>query len=389
MSEKPDLRRGPQKHWLVPLKGKWRVSRHLLIWPCVDETKGRVTAKTCHTMVVAHKSDGFTDISEETYSGQEGLERVLDAATAGRGTLTIWLPDGWEHFVLTGLAEQVDQGLITWRYLNMDIHRFLLRGQWRGRSIIVTSIAAWTGGTWDQWRAKTEARGYELFKESYKAIADLSYQLSLGSVAPTAGAAGLLAWRSWLGPCLRESQVDTGRGKGRADRPNKTYVAPIPSRPERARNAERHACYGLVCRHLRRGLVEGPIYCLDVSAAYLLYLCSTPLPIMYVDHLHRPSLEQLAECLADHTAVALVQVASMTDPYPCRIRGKSSWATGRFWTWLCGAELAAAVHSSHVVECQCAYAWSAASMSRERCAEILSLGERMKENGFPLRSGVA
>lgn len=384
--DKTDLKKGACRHWLRPLKGQWRTSRHLLVWPQEEERGGRIhsSGSTVRLFEVGPTGDP-TNIPLPQSDG-DTLESALDCAMRLKGVLTVWLPAGWEHLVLSGLAEAIDQGTLTWRYCHFEGERLTVRGLWRGRPIIICSLANWTGGRWDQWREKVELPDEELFLLSWWAACSLSRSLMLGSLAPSAGAAGMLLWRSWMGPRVR-TVIVAAQGSQDGKRSDRSaYVGPVPSRPLQARHAERHTAYGLVCRHLRRGLVEGPIYAADVSAAYLLYLLTTPCPVMYTRSLHRPSPDELCEALVGHTGCALVHLYSADEPYPARQAGRVRWATGDYWTWLAGAELADALTHRRVQQIQCAHLWRGAYIVGEHVGGVLEFADALKEQGRALEA---
>jgi hypothetical protein len=139
-----------------------------------------------------------------------------------------------------------------------------------------------------------------------------------------------------------------------------------------------------VSRQLRQGHVSGPIYCFDVSQCYLLSLATTPLPLLFTQTLHKPAIPELVDDLANGTGCALVQINSPEQPYPVRRAGRVRWATGQFWTWLAGAELARALLYSQVAACQTAYLWSASRMASARAQELLSITESLKAQGLTL-----
>lgn len=373
-----------RRHWLRPLKGEWRAQRHLILWPEEEHHRGRVRARLTLAIDLAIARDGTIDRHDRPLPSVSALEEALDRATQGKGTLTVWLPSGWEHLVMTGLATLMDAGALTYRYCTLDANRVLIRGQWRARPIIITSLANWTGGTWDAWASKTDARGVQLMADSFVAIAQLSRILHTGTVAPSAGAGGMAFWRSSLGTVLRISkEAPSGGGRKRGGE-GQAFVAPIPQRPKRAREAERHSCYGLVHRQLRRGQVDGPIYCVDVTSCYLLCLATTPLPMVFTKHLHRPAVTELLTELSGATGCALVLLRSPETPYPVRRGGRVHYATGEFWTWLAGAELAEALINSHVQLCECAYLWLGSRFTAPRIAGLLSLGDTLREEAGPL-----
>lgn len=379
--EKKDNRRG---HWMKPLNGKWRPAHHLLIW-IEEETKGRhVTAKRVDTSHIYYDAAKERHIENWPLGEGKDLDFTIDRAAAGKGTLTVWIPGGWDHLVLSGLADMMDQGIITWRYASIEAHRVLIRGQWRGKEIIITSVANWTGSTWDAWRDKVKLRGRELFTGTFGAISAISQLLPVGSVAPSAGAAGLLLWRSALGPKVGV-MVDAPK-KGESKKPSRrvNYIAPLPSRPVKCRHAERHCAYGLVHRQMREGLVDETIYCVDLREAYLVGLASMLIPVSYTKTLHQPKIAELNESLCSHTACALVHIDCREAGYPVRQKGRTAWASGEFWTWLAGIELAEALCLSHVKECKTAYIWADTRMPDTVVAPLLAFGEQLQEKFGPL-----
>lgn len=373
-------------HWMKPHKGGWRPSHHLLLWPFETLSGKRVKAPVVGGIHVYLNKDGTAD--KTSYSTEEGhaLEHMLDRAGAGKGTLTIWIPGGWDHLVLSGLAGLIDDGVITWRYCSIESHRVLIRGQWRGKNIIVTSLANWTGSTWEAWRDKVDDRGIALYASCWGAIAKWCHVASIGSVPPSAGAAGMLLWRSSLGPQIEVMEHSPAAKKKQGSDKGAIYIGPLPSRPKRCRHAERHCAYGLTHRQLRRGLVDEKIYCVDFREAYLFGLMTMVQPVCYTRTLHRPDIHELADGFSEHTGCALVQVRSPEVPYPVRRNGRTLWATGEFWTWLAGMEIASALHLSHIVACQTAYLWVGKSYRSEEIALTLSLGSTMKESWGPLPS---
>lgn len=382
----PEQKKGQARHWMRPLKGEWRTSRHLLVWPIEERRGPRVTAPSSKVVLYEISATGDPVQMDQDARDEDTLEKTIDRATQMKGTLTIWLPAGWEHLVLSGLAEAIDAGILTWRYCHFEGERLIVRGLWRGRQIIICSLANWTGGRWDQWRDKAGLEGEQLFLASWYAAAVVSRSLHLGSLAPSAGAAGMLLWRSWLGP--RVHTVVRNDAKSPQDGRSKPqqYVGPLPSRPLRARNAERHVAYGLVCRHLRRGLIEGPIYAVDVSVAYLLYLLTTPCPVMYTRTLHRPAPDELCGAMDGHTGCALVHLYSADEPYPVRRGGRVVWATGDYWTWLAGAELADALCARRVQAVESAHVWWAQMLAGDDVGRLMALGDALADSGQRLEA---
>lgn len=373
-------------HWMKPLKGGWRPSHHLLLWVEEKRNGRRVETDELWASHLYMDKSGNVNPDETQLGLGKDLEFALDRASAGKGTLTIWLPGGWDHLVLSGLASLIDDGAITWRYCSIESHRVLIRGLWRGKSIVITSLSNWTGSTWDGWREKVEARGVELFAATFTAVAGICYRLGIGSIPPSAGAAGMLLWRRALGPQVTVMTDSPAKKKKVAPSKQETYIAPLPSRPVACRHAERHCAYGLVHRQMREGMVEGPIYCVDFREAYLCGLMNMAVPVGYTRTLHRPNVLELAQAFCTHTGCSLVHLRSPERPYPVRKSGRTLWATGEYWTWLAGTELASALTLGHVLECETAYLWADKSYSPDMVAGVLSMGNWLKENAGPLEA---
>ncbi len=86
-------------------------------------------------------------------------------------------------------------------------------------------------------------------------------------------------------------------------------------------------------------------------------ISAAPLPIRCNGYTSSPAVEQLQVWAADQTMVALVLVDSPDHPYPVRLQGRVSRAVGRYWTWLCGTELALALKLGHIKLCESVWRW--------------------------------
>lgn len=394
-----------KKHWLKPLKGGTRPGRHLLLWVDADESKARLKRGATSAWDVVLTDEHVKAWHLGSWEDKAGLEAILDAATKGKGTLTIWIARGWEDLVLTGLAELLDCNACTWRYAMLDAQRVLIRGLWRGKSIVISSLANWTGHRWDAWKEATEDETVQRMTAAFEgersgydgdpcgqqlhylctwcACAATSIKLGCPALAPTVAGGAMQIWRRWLGPRCK-IMIERGGGKKRPKKPAPTViVCPSPFRPERSAQAERHSAYGLLTRQLRSGLVDESIYCVDLRSAYLLALISTPIPTTYRKCLYRPSVVELVGQIGEGTAHALVRIESTESAYPVRICGKVTAATGRYWTWICGAELVAALLADHVREIHTAYLWDAVQLHPEHVTQILALSVLLKAAKSP------
>lgn len=372
-------------HWMKPCKPGTPTGRHVLLYVEEKQHKGRVVPGYRTAWCFDVKDNGWSGRYTDAWTNTDQLDGVMEQVCLKKGETTLWLLRGWTDLVLSGLTELMDRGIITWRYVSMSGRCCLVKGSWRGRTITITALPNWTGNRWDSWgdcsndaavarmmTALGEIHPTEnpvTTKEQYHALCQLAAivstcnMLALKRIPPTAGAAGMLLWRSWMGPVISvEGKVKSKKVKKGNSNVTK-YVAPIPSRPISAANAERHTCYALTTRQLRRGLVQGPIYVMDLRSAYLVAMTMTPLPIIFDKTLHKPKIDELCSKLQGHTGCALVRINTEDWYYPCRIGGKTTQCNGRFWTWLAGAELIHALCHHHIEECWTAYTWHAELMS--------------------------
>lgn len=368
-----------ESHWMRPIKAGKPKGRHMLIY-IREQTDGGVATPAERRIWRADvKAGGWTMRCVDSYHTTDRLDSLLGQCCTVKGESTIWLLRGWTDLVLSGLAELMDAGIITWRYCNIGGDRLLIRGQWRGRKITITSLGAWTGGRWDNWG--TVSRDEEVQRlmspiavadnigvddretderqavETLAAIVGTCGLLMLPRVPPTAASAGMLVWRAWLGPHVTVQAEARRKKKGAREANAVMYVAPLPYRPAVARDAERHVVYALTNRQLRSGSVEGPLYCVDVRAAYLLGLMSTPIPVTYHRSLGKATNDQAAEAMCEHTGLGLVRINTTEAYYPCRLNGRVVPCRGRYWTWLAGVELAQAYFAGHVEETWALHTW--------------------------------
>lgn len=398
----------PAQHWMRPLKPGPLRGRHVLLYCQEDKRKGRVLPGVRRAWIFDVAPDGWSASPPIVYASVDQLDSLLDGAVAKKGESTIWLARGWTDLVISGLAELIDSGVIKWRYASINGAKVLIRGSWRGRRITVTSLANWTGNRWDGWHDLERDLGVQRLMtavinsdmpadsitgaeevgalQSLAAIVNICTSLGLRRIPPTCSGAGIAAWRGWLGPTASVEKKGGRKKRGAKAAPREVYIGPLPNRPPRAREAERHTCYALTSRQLRKGFVDEPIYCADIRAAYLLGLLNTPLPIMFARTLYKPTAESLAESLIDHTGLALVGIKSPDWCYPCRVNGRVVPCRGTFWTWLCGIDLAGALCRQHVSQVWAAHIWMAAYVDPVRAGHIHSaMGLLDKHENIGLR----
>lgn len=392
-------------HWLRPVSPAYPRGRHVLLYIEERHVKGRAVPGQRSVWCADMTDNGWCCEMIGSYKSTDQLDSILDKVCLKKGETTMWVLRGWSDLVLSGLVELIDAGIITWRYVSLSGRSCLIKGAWRGRKISVTSLSNWTGSRWDSWGdASTDASVARMMTavdwqgsgegvgdrteqanslRTLAAIVSVCRMLSLSRVPPTAGAAGILLWRAWLGPRAEVTSVrrkPSGKGK---EESTTQYVGPIPSRPIKAANAERHTCYALTTRQLRKGMVRGPIYCMDLRSAYLVGLGMTPLPLIYDVTLHKPSIEELASRLQRRTGCALVRIHTEDWYYPARLNGKVIPCRGRYWTWIAGAELIHALCHGHIAECWTAYLWNATIMSDDDRALIDMIKSSCERHNMP------
>lgn len=397
-------------YWLRALKGVPRDSVHVLLWQ--DEEARPIKSAPRSTRLLPGRRRLWRIMCEgpqlrilgyDSWNDPDTLCEEILKTHPGRGALTVWTARGWSDLVLTGLAELIDRGEMAWRYAQLDGAKCLFRGALRGLSTVFTSLPCWTGSRWDAWpecvsslpakdilrQLARELRGREPAPEGDEALAlatlcnilSAAWILKIGTVSPTVAGAARKLWRSWLGLRVWSDQTASGHTDRKRSQEQRCYVAPIPTRPDASAHAERHVCYGMPREQFRTGRIDGPIYVVDIASAYLIALLHTPQPMIYRECLRSPSRERLAEGMSDATGLALVLIDTHDTPYPVRRKGQPGRAIGRYWTWLCGAELAQAIAAEHVRECHTAWLWSAKVRTDDRIIQTAMLRGSFAESG--------
>lgn len=397
-------------HWLRPIKGEVGRSRHLLLWQ-EEDRRGDGRAARARRLTPGRRRMWIVDmrgpkLATSVVSGWEDAAALADriaGAHPNKGTLTVWTARGWSDLVLTGLAELIDAGIYTWRYANIDGARCLFRGALSGLSTVITSLPCWTGGRWDAWPQCAESDpGRDCVQQARAALLDSSaplegdealalatlvtilssaWLLGAGNPQPTVASQARRLWQSWLGPRVwREETVAAKKGQ-KASVKTVCYVGPIPTRPDAAAAAERHVCYGLPREQFASGRYDGQVYVADMANAYLASYLGAPMPLLYADGLRRPSPAALADALCGHTGLALCLLDTDGYPYPVRRARKPGRAVGRYWTWLCGTELAQALCHEYVREVESAWLWHADLVPGEKAGRALLLSAALETDG--------
>lgn len=115
-----------------------------------------------------------------------------------------------------------------------------------------------------------------------------------------------------------------------------------------ASGLERDALFGGRCECFRIGRVAGNVHLFDIRSMYP-YLCSVlSVPVRLCRTVERPTMDELR--LLDPALFCIAEVAIETDEpnYPVRNGDAVVYPAGRFWTTICGVELAHAMQAGHV-----------------------------------------
>lgn len=387
-----------------PCRGRVVAQEHVLLWVETEETKGRLRPLWRRAWSVATKGDRWSFGSAVAYDDPADLAAFIGRLPAAKQPLMIWLKGGWEDFVLSGLAELVDNGAINWSYCSLDDSKVSLTGACGQRQVQVTSVGHWIGGQWLNWRAAAqshqgdavvsvcdsslpaEARplsaGEGQLLATHAIICDFVYTLQLGRIDTTMPRAALRAWCRFLGPRVALPPKPKKRGRVIEPAAPHVIVAPSPYRSKRAASLERHVCSGLVWRQLVSGHVDTGVDIVDLSAAYLRGLTRELLPARWLKSLSRPSVAELVQVMNDRGAMALVLLETEGVPFLRRAHSKWQLCTGRYWTWLTGVELKAALALGAVQRCERAEVWQLAGLPPELSSAAQDMAGLFAQGGL-------
>lgn len=102
--------------------------------------------------------------------------------------------------------------------------------------------------------------------------------------------------------------------------------------------------------HLKRNAawLYGPVYHVDCNSLYPYVMKECKYPYRLVGYNSQASPGHLATLLAKYGVIARVLVETETDTFPVRHRKRTIYATGQFWTTLCGKELDYASRAGYI-----------------------------------------
>jgi hypothetical protein len=366
--------------FLRPLKLGASPSTHVLVW---TEPQRDCTIGLRRSEVVSYRVTSNDVVSIDGWTPLPGPDQLCDyllAAGKKRQPLYVWLPGGWEDLIVSGLTQLLDSGRLEYKYLVCAPDKILLRGRLEGRSIRVGSVGGWTGAGWDGWRDHTDARARDLYVESWLGLTTMALALGLPKIPQSALSAARAVWRGLLGPRVDVRVAPAPRGALATGDQFAPAVIPLCRRPEWVRNLERHACYGMVTQYAWRGYYPSRIFVVDMPQAYLCALVTATLPAAYDRRAKHLSPEALEARLQNRWGAALVHVRTEEFGYPLRRSNQACLASGDYWTWLCGEELAVALRAGHVLEAEEALLYYPIAYAEDSIRAALSLRQRLRQN---------
>lgn len=136
---------------------------------------------------------------------------------------------------------------------------------------------------------------------------------------------------------------------------------------------ERAAYYGGRCEAFRLGKLTGPVYHVDVRSMYPSLCLDLPVPVSLRRYHHDPGSAEAACRDRPECCAASVRVRTAVPAYPLRRNGDVLYPIGVFDTYLCGAELRAAVESDHVTRWHDAAEYTCAPVLRPYFSKWLAL----------------
>lgn len=120
----------------------------------------------------------------------------------------------------------------------------------------------------------------------------------------------------------------------------------------------RESYYGGETRSLHVGRVEGPIYEVDMNAAYAWSMASGRHPVMHQTNMREPSVSQLEGSARLWWVAAVVKIEDSPVAFPVRRHGLVRYCVGSYWTALCGDDLTEALRIGVVKRVLCAAVYS-------------------------------
>lgn len=133
----------------------------------------------------------------------------------------------------------------------------------------------------------------------------------------------------------------------------------------REHDIERESYYGGRIQPFIVGERRGEIYHLDVNSLYPFVMRNHLFPRRFDSYEKHPTIAAVRDKLRAYGVVARVYMDSPNEAFPVRISGKQYHCRGKYWTTLCGPELARAIDTGSIVSIETAQYYSIAPLFRE------------------------
>jgi hypothetical protein len=125
----------------------------------------------------------------------------------------------------------------------------------------------------------------------------------------------------------------------------------------------------------------GPVYRLDVNAAYPAAMRTADFPVAYQEWILGPSVRLTDKLLEQYEGCASVTIDSPRCAYPVRDGHKVRWCYGLFQTVLCGPDLRAAIARGHVARVAELHLHKRGRPFQSVCSYFLAMRKRYAEEG--------
>lgn len=125
----------------------------------------------------------------------------------------------------------------------------------------------------------------------------------------------------------------------------------------------------------------GPIYGVDVRSLYPAMMLGNLFPRARHEFRERPTPEEVRKGIQGRGGMARVRISSWTEEFPVRNNDVLIYATGSYWTTLCGPELARALETNSVTEVEWVQYYSVSKIFRNFVDKFWNLRYEAEREG--------
>lgn len=297
----------------------------------------------------------------------------LEAVLPARRSTWIWAHKMSFDFAALCGWEQIESGLLKWRWLCEEDPPFVLRGSIAGKPVTFVDSLNWyrctlaelgesvdlpkldrpeTIGTDVQTIAYCR-RDVDILERGVRRILSLVTEWDLGCLKTTVAAQAMQLYRHRLALAVPGDELPPRLIERQQERRCK-FVYPVPHTSEDIREVEQSAFIGLGSTAFYVGEMRGPITALDCQSFYPSVMAGNWFPARLIETVHKPSIRTLAKLLRRHAVIATVDVDTPYYEYPVRTDDGIVRAIGRYTAALCGPELEHAIRENDLVCCRSA-----------------------------------